>query len=115
MEWPDEETAVKKAKKAAKKQGDNVDEDDFIQLKSQGILLQMGWYRLILDEARTFPLSPHSSRTSADRLVCHRRTENIRNRSTKISRAVAQLDSLFRWCLTGTPVTNSLSDSTCST
>ncbi|ORY40897.1 SNF2 family N-terminal domain-domain-containing protein [Leucosporidium creatinivorum] len=87
MEWPDEETAVKKAKKQAKKQGDDVDEDDFIQLKSQGILLGMGWYRVILDEA-----------------------QNIRNRSTKISRAVAQLDSLFRWCLTGTPVTNSLSD-----
>lgn len=64
MEWPDEETAVKKAKKAAKKQGADVDEDDFIQLKTQGVLLQMGWYRVILDEARTSSLVLLSSSSS---------------------------------------------------
>ena len=40
--------------------------------------------------------------------------ENIRNKSTKISRAVAQLDSLYRWALTGTPITNQLGDGTSS-
>jgi hypothetical protein len=29
-------------------------------------------------------------------------------RGTRISQAVAKLDAEYRWCLTGTPVTNSL-------
>lgn len=36
--------------------------------------------------------------------------ETIRNRQTKISRAVTRIDSLYRWALTGTPITNSLAD-----
>ncbi|CEQ38733.1 SPOSA6832_00205 [Sporobolomyces salmonicolor] len=36
--------------------------------------------------------------------------QNIRNRNTKTSRAVSHLDGLYRWALTGTPVTNSLAD-----
>jgi SNF2 family DNA or RNA helicase len=36
--------------------------------------------------------------------------ESIRNRQTKISRAVTRIDSLYRWALTGTPITNSLAD-----
>ncbi len=44
-------------------------------------------YRIILDESQT-----------------------VRNKTTKVARAVAQLDGLLRWCLTGTPITNKLED-----
>lgn len=36
--------------------------------------------------------------------------EYIRNKATKVSRAVTRIDALYRWALTGTPVTNSLAD-----
>jgi SNF2 family DNA or RNA helicase len=45
------------------------------------------WYRIVLDEAHF-----------------------IRNRGTKASKAVEMLDSVYRWCLTGTLVNNSLTD-----
>ena len=44
-------------------------------------------------------------------LVCisaHRGSYFLFDRSTRISKCVAKLDSTYRWCLTGTPVTNSL-------
>lgn len=47
-EWPDEESAVKKSKAKAKKAGSDADEDDFLILKKPGILIEMGWYRVIL-------------------------------------------------------------------
>lgn len=37
-------------------------------------------------------------------------TEIIRNRNTKISRAVSHLDAVYRWALSGTPVVNTLAD-----
>ncbi|KAI0819841.1 SNF2 family N-terminal domain-containing protein [Trametes gibbosa] len=52
-----------------------------------GPLSRMRWYRVILDEAQF-----------------------IRNRGTRCSRAVAMLRSKYRWCLTGTPITNTLAD-----
>ncbi|KAF5875192.1 putative snf2 family dna-dependent atpase protein [Botrytis fragariae] len=45
------------------------------------------WFRLVLDEA-------------------HR----IRNMKTKLFRAMSQLSANIRWCLTGTPIQNSLDD-----
>ncbi|KAM0748722.1 hypothetical protein T439DRAFT_71167 [Meredithblackwellia eburnea MCA 4105] len=83
-EWPDEETAFKKKKKR-----DQEDSDDEFEIKIQaaGPLFKANFFRVILDEA-----------------------QNIRNRQTKISRAVMHVDSLYRWCLTGTPIMNSLSD-----
>lgn len=69
----------------------------------------MGWYRVILDEARALTCAVPARLATTDALEL---AENIRNRSTKISRSCAQLDSLFRWTLTGTPVTNSLADRT---
>ncbi|KAL8286684.1 hypothetical protein RQP46_004212 [Phenoliferia psychrophenolica] len=87
-EWPDEEGAMKKSKKGKKKAGSpESEEDDFVTLKKAGPLYNVSWYRVVLDEA-----------------------QNIRNRSTKISRSVSHIDALYRWCLTGTPITNSLSD-----
>ncbi|KAF9517774.1 hypothetical protein BS47DRAFT_1389493 [Hydnum rufescens UP504] len=64
------------------------EEDDEQKAKKPGLLMAVPWYRIVLDEA-----------------------QNIRNRQTHISISVAELDSTYRWCLTGTPITNSLADS----
>ncbi|KAI1374362.1 SNF2 family N-terminal domain-containing protein [Hypoxylon crocopeplum] len=52
-----------------------------------GVLYRFKWYRLVLDEAHF-----------------------IRNWSTKQFKAVAELDAVIRWCMTGTPIQNSLED-----
>ncbi|CCM00776.1 uncharacterized protein FIBRA_02818 [Fibroporia radiculosa] len=97
LEWPDEEAEERKAKQKAKRKRKL---DDFIESNSEddrktskkktqqlGLLFDIDWYRVILDEA-----------------------QNIRNRRTRVSRAVTKLHSTYRWCLTGTPIINSLSD-----
>ncbi|GBE87557.1 hypothetical protein SCP_1102340 [Sparassis crispa] len=96
LEWPDAEAEEKKAKKKAKQKK----KDDFIESDSEderkpkkkknnntGLLMQVEWYRVTLDES-----------------------QNIRNRRTRISRAVTKLNAKYRWCLTGTPIINGLSD-----
>ncbi|KAI8992782.1 SNF2 family N-terminal domain-containing protein [Trametes punicea] len=55
--------------------------------KHGGPLCRMRFYRVILDEAQF-----------------------IRNRGTRCSQAVAMLRAKYRWCLTGTPITNTLAD-----
>ncbi|KAK4694961.1 hypothetical protein P7C70_g8647, partial [Phenoliferia sp. Uapishka_3] len=54
-EWPDEEAAVKKARKGKGKgrAADDDEEDDFVDVKKAGPLYQVGWFRVVLDEART--------------------------------------------------------------
>ncbi|KAF8310104.1 hypothetical protein DL93DRAFT_1677223 [Clavulina sp. PMI_390] len=52
-----------------------------------GPLASNEWHRIILDEA-----------------------QQIRTRSTRTSICMALLQAKYRWCLTGTPVTNSLAD-----
>ncbi|GJN91484.1 hypothetical protein Rhopal_004507-T1 [Rhodotorula paludigena] len=86
-DYDDDEMMEKKAKKMAKKNNEADAWEEYVETKEPGPLFQMSFYRVILDEA-----------------------QNIRNRATKISRAVTRVDSLFRWALTGTPITNSLSD-----
>lgn len=65
------------------------------------------WYRLILDEGSAFQVSciivPSSD---TDRPAAH----VIRNRSTKKYKAMADLSASIRWCITGTPIQNSLRD-----
>ncbi|KAK6063731.1 DNA repair protein rad5 [Seiridium cupressi] len=50
-------------------------------------LAKINWFRIVLDEAH-----------------------DIRNRSTKQFQAVSSISALHRWCLTGTPIQNSLED-----
>ncbi|TFY57616.1 hypothetical protein EVG20_g8474 [Dentipellis fragilis] len=97
-EWPDpeeEERRQKKMKKGKSKPKDGFIEDDSDNAwtkinkkkKDKGLLLQIDWHRIILDEA-----------------------QNIRNKMTRVSRAVTKLESTYRWALTGTPIINSLAD-----
>ncbi|KDQ60258.1 hypothetical protein JAAARDRAFT_205244 [Jaapia argillacea MUCL 33604] len=96
-QWPDEEARLKeKTKKRRKKK-----KDDFITSDSEadepkprkgrktelGILFQIDWHRVILDEV-----------------------QNIRNKMTRVSRAVTHVNAKYRWCLTGTPIINGLCD-----
>ncbi|KAF9256614.1 hypothetical protein L218DRAFT_881400, partial [Marasmius fiardii PR-910] len=96
LEWPDMDRELKKQKRAAAKKK----KDDFIveNLESDGparkkrrqelgLLLQVDFYRIVLDEAQI-----------------------IRSRKTRVSRAVTHLTARYRWCLTGTPIINSLTD-----
>ncbi|KAA1114836.1 hypothetical protein PGT21_024810 [Puccinia graminis f. sp. tritici] len=62
------------------------DEDSETPKKPRG-LYKIDWYRVVIDEAQI-----------------------IRNRQSKKSRAVCALKSVYRWCLTGTPIFNSLWD-----
>ncbi|GJE92995.1 SNF2 family N-terminal domain-containing protein [Phanerochaete sordida] len=68
---------------------DDVEEDEKLEwvIENGGPLARMKWYRVITDEAQF-----------------------IRNRGTRSSKACAMLRAKYRWCLTGTPVTNTLAD-----
>ncbi|KAJ6571813.1 SNF2 family N-terminal domain-containing protein [Mycena capillaripes] len=98
LEWPDYEAEMKKKEKAKRKKP----ADDFIasdsddsgsdrpktkRKKERGLLFQVDFYRIVLDEA-----------------------QNIRNKRTRVSRAVTDLSAKYRWCLTATPIVNSLVD-----
>ncbi|KAG1726392.1 P-loop containing nucleoside triphosphate hydrolase protein [Suillus lakei] len=94
LEWPDLEAEEKAKQKAQKrKKIDSFIESDSGDIRKPkksrelGLLFQVQWYRVILDEA-----------------------QNIRNRRTRISRSVTDLDTTYRWCLTGTPIINGLVD-----
>ncbi|KAL7416498.1 SNF2 family N-terminal domain-containing protein [Mrakia frigida] len=79
----------KKKKKAPRVNSDGeVESDDAVQPRQiYGPLAQIEWFRIILDEA-----------------------QNIRNKATRTSQCIAELEADYRWCLTGTPVTNTLDD-----
>ncbi|CAI6242193.1 unnamed protein product [Periconia digitata] len=55
--------------------------------RGQSMINRISWYRIVLDEAHT-----------------------IRNAATKQFRAIHSITSHIRWCLTGTPIQNSLED-----
>lgn len=55
--------------------------------KGQNILGQIHWYRIVLDEAH-----------------------EVRTRSTKQHQAAVTLTAEYRWCLTGTPIQNTVED-----
>lgn len=59
------------------------DEDKDDKRKVEGPLFEVNFHRIILDEAQL-----------------------IRNPFTRASKAVAELQGKYRWCLTGTPLCN---------
>ncbi|KAF6753723.1 SNF2 family N-terminal domain-containing protein [Ephemerocybe angulata] len=99
MEWPDYEKQEKlkaKARKQKRRDDSFIVEDSDGELyedkvrgrkEKSGLLFQMEFFRIILDEG-----------------------QNVRNRTTRGSRAVSELTATYRWCLTGTPIMNSLTD-----
>ncbi|KAJ7275100.1 SNF2 superfamily protein [Mycena rebaudengoi] len=98
LEWPDLEAEEKRKAKVTKKQKANdfiasdSDSDDSgpsykKAKKGPGLLFQVDFYRVVLDEA-----------------------QNIRNKRTRVSRAVTDLSATHRWCLTATPIINGVAD-----
>ncbi|KIJ59865.1 hypothetical protein HYDPIDRAFT_117943 [Hydnomerulius pinastri MD-312] len=55
--------------------------------KTKDALFQVKWFRIVLDEAH-----------------------NIKNRNTKAALACCALEGKFRWCLTGTPMQNTVEE-----
>ena len=55
-EFPDEETAEKKARAAAKKAGHPQNWAEYVESCRRGLLYQVEWFRVVLDEAREFLL-----------------------------------------------------------
>ncbi|KAF8828141.1 hypothetical protein HHX47_DHR4000954 [Lentinula edodes] len=91
LEWPDIEQEEKKKKKAKAQKDDPIMSDSVnenTQKKDKtGLLFQIEFFRIVLDEA-----------------------QGIKNKKTRVSRAVTALKARYRWCLTGTPIINGLSD-----
>ncbi|EGG04160.1 uncharacterized protein MELLADRAFT_117156 [Melampsora larici-populina 98AG31] len=76
-QWPDDEAALKEL----------ADSSQTPRKLITGPLLEIDWYRVVIDEA-----------------------QNIRNPKSKLSRAVCALKSIYRWSLSGTPIFNCLMD-----
>jgi len=93
LAWqPCDDIAKGRAKNQAKKKGKEWTEKDearwYDRISEQDDpLFTINWRRIAIDEA-----------------------QNIRNRHTRVSRASLYLNATYRWCLTGTPVTNTLTD-----
>jgi SWI/SNF-related matrix-associated actin-dependent regulator of chromatin subfamily A3 len=72
--------------------------------RGRSTLNHVAWYRLVLDEGNHIdPLTPtrHPANLSA---------HYIRNPTRKQFRALQSIPAQIRWCLTGTPIQNSLED-----
>ncbi|KAF2848795.1 hypothetical protein T440DRAFT_556368 [Plenodomus tracheiphilus IPT5] len=70
--------------------------------RGRSTLNHIHWYRLVLDEG--------SGTTTYFGIVLTRIAHYIRNSSTKQFRAIRSIPAKIRWCLTGTPIQNSLED-----
>lgn len=95
-----DESSKSKSKKSAKSSGaransDSDSSDGFTRKlntrttagKTKDALFRVKWFRIVLDEAH-----------------------NIKNRKTKSAIACCDLQAKFRWCLTGTPMQNSVEE-----
>ncbi|CAL9218397.1 unnamed protein product [Arabidopsis halleri] len=72
--------------KKSKKKGKN-NADDSSSDPESGTLAKVGWFRVVLDEAQT-----------------------IKNHRTQVARACCGLRAKRRWCLSGTPIQNTIDD-----
>ncbi|KAL7894024.1 SNF2 family N-terminal domain-containing protein [Trichoderma sp. TUCIM 5745] len=70
-------------------------------------LQKINWFRIVLDEGTEIFIILHKDNLIKDNLVS---AHDIRNCSTKQYKAVTSLSAQHRWCLTGTPIQNSLED-----
>lgn len=75
--------------------------------KNRGLLSRVHWYRIVLDEGKTIRIPGFQQRPVADHITS---AHAIRNWSTKQFHAIHQLSAHSRWCMTGTPIQNSLED-----
>ncbi|KAJ7563651.1 hypothetical protein O6H91_03G118800 [Diphasiastrum complanatum] len=74
-------------KKRSSKRGNEEEESDFIPADAMGPLARVSWFRVVLDEA-----------------------QSIKNCRTKVARACWSLRAKRRWCLSGTPIQNTVDD-----
>jgi SWI/SNF-related matrix-associated actin-dependent regulator of chromatin subfamily A3 len=72
--------------------------------KARSVLGCISWFRIVLDEGLS--KLQWSRACSSDFVTAH----EIRNPSTKQYKSVAALKAEYRWCLTGTPIQNSVED-----
>lgn len=73
--------------------------------KNPSPLSRIHWFRIVLDEGKACIVCVcHSS------LIRCRAAHKIRNRKTKLFKAVQEIPAHRRWCLTGTPIQNRLED-----
>lgn len=71
--------------------------------RGQSMMHRIKWYRIVLDEGKE-----HSRTLSSYYSFCIAHV--VRNTSTKQFRAIHSLSAYKRWCITGTPIQNSLDD-----
>lgn len=74
--------------------------------RNRGLLNQIHWYRIVLDEGESTRYAFIFTGTCSPSHAAH----VIRNWSTKQFHAIHQLSARSRWCMTGTPIQNSLED-----
>ncbi|KAF7289976.1 SNF2 superfamily protein [Mycena indigotica] len=114
LEWPDLEAEIKKKEKAKSKKPTDIfivsdsDNDSDVpktrKKKDRGLLFQVDFYRIVLDEAQNI----RNKRTRAGSVILL--TAIVIDIPSGVSRAVTDLSSRLRWCLTATPIVNGLLD-----
>lgn len=77
--------------------------------RGSSALHRIRWYRLVLDEGKN-NLHPKTLMRSSLPRILNPLAHTIRNCSSKQFKALNSIQSHIRWCLTGTPIQNSLED-----